>query len=855
MSEAIEQMQAGVAKLKKLKGKGVRELSARGRQELSKLSERLLGLSVGEMSDKSFLRHVKRDRRSASASETAARIAHRIRDSIAAGRHSVDRPFFPSLACREGIVSAMQRRFARERQAIINSAERAIHGRLSLLGFSKLKFGSPPDWLLEPVSGKRAPLDHWSRIDYLDPKVAGDKKITWELNRHQHFVTLGQAYWMTSDERYAEAFVSQAASWMDQNPPNRGINWASSLELAFRSIAWLWSVHLFAVSPRLTPDFTLRLLKHLIAHVRHIDSYLSRYFSPNTHLTGEALGLFYIGAALPELRGAEAWRGRGLKILLEQLSRQVRGDGVYFEQATYYHRYTADFYTHLLILARASGVKLPFEVEEKLGQLLTYLMWITRPDGSSPLIGDDDGGRLITLGARRLDDFRDTLATGAALLGNGEWKHAAGNAAVETLWLLGPEGLARYDEIKSEKPRASSCAFEESGYVMMRDGWSAGSTCALIDCGPHGALTYGHAHADALSLEFAALGKTWIVDPGTFTYTADASLRDLFRLTGAHNTVMVDGESQSVPAGSFSWNSVAQTSFDDFIVGDGFDYFEASHYGYERLPDPVTHTRAVICPKTSARDRSTAALPTYLIVRDVLKASKQHRYEMRYHFAPGCMAFAADNYVVVTEPGGRRLRIVVFGQSEVRASVREGWVSRAYGQREPALFASFEASGEGPQQFTTFIIPSPDSQPVRVEEQGLSYAGALGFQIVSGGARDLLLMSDGTRLIKCGPMTASSRIAWARLENDLFARSFLIGGHRLETSDGFAFRATAPVKHCSILQTEDGIEGSVTGGTLFDLTFGAPARKVVINGTRFDVGRQLAVFASDGLRWNLINAS
>ncbi|MGH9764761.1 MAG: heparinase II/III family protein, partial [Blastocatellia bacterium] len=101
-----------------------------------------------------------------------------------------------------------------------------------------MDFGYPINWRLEPTSGKETPLTHWSRIDYLDPSVAGDKKITWELNRHSHFITLGQAYVMTGDEAYAQAFVGQASSWMDQNPPNLGINWSSSLELAFRSISW-----------------------------------------------------------------------------------------------------------------------------------------------------------------------------------------------------------------------------------------------------------------------------------------------------------------------------------------------------------------------------------------------------------------------------------------------------------------------------------------------------------------------------------------------------------------------------------------------------------------------------------------
>ena len=52
-------------------------------------------------------------------------------------------------------------------------------------------------------------------------------------------------------------------------------------------------------------------LKFLYLNARHLESYLSTYFSPNTHLTGEALGLFYIGTLLPEFNEAKRWQELG----------------------------------------------------------------------------------------------------------------------------------------------------------------------------------------------------------------------------------------------------------------------------------------------------------------------------------------------------------------------------------------------------------------------------------------------------------------------------------------------------------------------------------------------------------------
>src|SRR5262249_206166 len=178
---------------------------------------------------------------------------------------------------------------------VIDRAQRILEGRFDLLGFSDLSFGSPVDWRFEPLARVYAPLVHWSRINFLDPHVAGDKNIACEFNRHQFFETLGRAYWRTGDERFAEGFVRYVSEWMNANPPKLGVNWASNLEVAFRVLSWLWALYFFKYSVSLTSRVFLQLSKFLYLHARHLETYLSTYFSPNTHLTGEALGLFYLG--------------------------------------------------------------------------------------------------------------------------------------------------------------------------------------------------------------------------------------------------------------------------------------------------------------------------------------------------------------------------------------------------------------------------------------------------------------------------------------------------------------------------------------------------------------------------------
>src|SRR4029077_19244415 len=131
--------------------------------------------------------------------------------------------------------------------------------------------------------------DYFRLIPYLDFARAGDHKIIWELNRHQHLTTLAQACLLSGRDEYFDEIIRQWESWVIANPYQRGINWASALEVAFRALSWIWVYHL--VGPQMEADFRRRFLNELYRHGLHIERNLSFYFSPNTHLLGEAVAL------------------------------------------------------------------------------------------------------------------------------------------------------------------------------------------------------------------------------------------------------------------------------------------------------------------------------------------------------------------------------------------------------------------------------------------------------------------------------------------------------------------------------------------------------------------------------------
>ena len=755
--------------LHKLRKISFDELFVRGSQRFCAFAERREWSRAAKLiSDKEFLGRI--DAKWTSALD--------FRDHF---RERSEPHFFPAFDNPASTTAELRRRWPASANDIVGRADRMNEGRFDLLGLRNVSFGSPVNWHLEPVANKCAPLLHWSRLNYLDAEVFGDHKIIWELNRHQYFVTLGQAYWLTGDERYAETFGAHITSWMDQNPPKLGINWASSLEVAFRSISWLWALYFFRHSSALTPSLFLRICKFLYVNARHLETYPSTYFSPNTHLTGEALGLFYLGMLLPEFKESGRWRDSGMETLLAQLAHHVQPDGVYFEQSSYYHRYTADFYLHLWILLRGNKEPIPPQLDEKLRLLLDHLMVITRPDGTTPLFGDDDGGRLLTLSDRPANDFRATLATGAAVFKRPDYKFVSGGVSPEALWLLGPAGLADLERIEASEPARQSTAFEASGYYVMRDGWKKNSNYLLLDCGPHGADNCGHAHADALSFDLSVNGRTLIVDPGTYTYTGSKEMRDWFRSTPAHNTLSVDGESSSVPSGTFSWNTIARPVAWSWISEPRFDWIVASHDGFNRLSPPAIHKRSILFLKND-----------YWVVHDCVESTGPHKLQSWIHFDSGPLAVEVRGNAIHCPDV---CQLVAFGgNGEWRQET--GWVSHCYGIKAEAPVCLFTVPAQGSEELVTFLLPEVTGNP-RPLAQEIHAVGGRAFEIVFQGKRDVLMLRNsqkaiGATRVETPRLASDFAVSWVRFDSLhasepeemvlIDGQTLELDGHRLETN-------------------------------------------------------------------------
>jgi hypothetical protein len=693
-----------------------------------------------------------------------------------------------------------------EAGAIIYEADEICRHEFRLLGYERVNCGRDIDW--HSSQGKRGPLIPWFKINFLDFQAVGDHKVVWELNRHQHLVTLAKARLLTGNAAYTDELVKQWDSWQKANPYPLGINWASTLEVAFRSLSWLWIGNLLADCPDLPSNFQNVLLLALRLHGRHIERYLSTYFSPNTHLLGEAAALFFIGTMCPQIPASDRWRNRGWNILLQEAERQVRPDGVYFEQSLYYHVYAIDFFLHARILAEKSGIVIPERFDNVLKRMLNVVQGLSEV-GPIEGFGDDDGGRVFNPRRNRVECMTDPLALGTILYDRDEY--AAASLTEESVWLFGDQAIEALGRPRA-RLEAASKAFPAGGIYLMNDPHPRAQQL-MVDAGPQGTGTSGHGHADALSIRLSLSGRRFLVDPGTYCYSCGKEERDTFRGTGAHNTLRVDKVDQALSEGQFAWGSLPHVNVEIWLTGQTFDFFSGSHDGYRRLSNPVLHQRSIFHVKGGI-----------WFVLDVAEGQGEHLLETFWHFAPD-LEVARERGLILAkssanDSGTERacLALLTDQNSAWTTEVTQGLVSPAYGAKQAAPIVRASVNATLPEHLGVLLVPM-----TRGSEAGIfaplgesSDKGVRGYRYQTFQTTEVFFIARQNGPWACGPWSSDSKLLYCRLERGRFTHVIMVSGSFGEWRGKRFISQPSPMESFEWLSHPESKKAFCLGGTVLD---------------------------------------
>lgn len=512
---------------------------------------------------------------------------------------------------------------------------------------------APIDWHLDPVSGVR-----WDPATYFTDVVTvrldgSDVKVPWELARLQHLVPMGRG-------RSKEA-AAQVLSFLADNPPGLGVNWASPMEVALRAFSLTAALEFFRGLPGWEPPVVREIARALWVHGRHVRRNLEiPVDAPATnHYLANLLGLLAIARTLPELREARDWGELARSELVKALGHQVGADGVSFERSFPYHGFVTEIFIHAALIEAASGRPMPPQFGSRLAAMLEAIVWSLRPDGTIPAWGDGDDGRVSQAPAATLADQRRLLALGGPLVSRPD--------------------LAAY------APWSATCGrrFAIAGWHILR----TASVHVAVATGRVGTWGLGnHTHNDLFAPSYWALGREWIVDPGTGSYSRDLALRNRLRGVAAHAALQLGTrEPNEIPPGRDGLFRMIEKADPEVVVWEATREgasLTARHTGYSGPEGTWSWQRRIALDAASGvvsgHDRLLASDAT-----DVAAAPRD--VWLRFPLAPGLAARLAGSGVVVTDDAGRTLHVALDlpAGSEVRIEACE--VSPRYGVVVPSI--------------------------------------------------------------------------------------------------------------------------------------------------------------------------
>lgn len=535
---------------------------------------------------------------------------------------------------------------------------------------------------------------YFATIDLASFAHRCDIKIPWEKSRMQWLTRAALACHLDPrTSRVAERLSridTLLCSWDRDNPFCVGANWASSMEVAIRSIN-------LALSVALLFELGLPNTKSIIQRsLRQHEAYLHMF--PEI---SDVPGNHYLATVLGQLVCAYVLASRALDSAAEEFVRvvqlQFEGHGLHCEYSPTYHRLCLEMaaigYAFLLRFRPTLAV----ELEPTLASASQAAATLADARGNLPIFGDHDSGKVIDFGSSTRS-IR-TVANFHTRTSSASWRkhHLVGAAKLE-----GPHGLENIINsgiARSNAPRTAFDAWKTSTPAIESTAGGAnigpfriierGGTKLVVRVGPRGlAGRASHDHDDCLSFWLSHDGIDLVAERGSPPYTRSIAERLEALSSLGHNVIQSPGRMRFRP----SIGSVMP------VMRDGAP---ATATWSTRANQPWLDT-AMVIPLRGGNDRRAVHDRRFhldesgsLRIEDFVALTGSDQLEFRLHLAPGQHEPVTTSSGSTLEVHTERLRAQIYLEEGALLECRQLPYScnLEYGQAQEGICVSviFEA--------------------------------------------------------------------------------------------------------------------------------------------------------------------
>ena len=533
---------------------------------------------------------------------------------------------------------------------LVNFVEPLMNNRHTIYGTTRSFNIADEKWNVDFKTDYRWPSGlYYLRYPIVNYPSHSDIKYPWEVSRCHHLLWLGQAFFVTKDELYAQKVVDEIEGWVKNNPFMRSVNWVCAMDVAIRAANWIHSLMLIKDSEAIkNKQFENAITNSLIEHTFYVEKNIEKGkpYSGN-HYIADLAGLIQLYLLLDK-------RGDSLKNAVVEFQNEVRSQilpsGFHFEKSTSYHKLVAEMILHTYYQLREHGISVDEDVVGKIKAMPRFFCSIIQPDGNIPFISDNDNGCFLPY------DYPTN--------------HANGSGLIALAKIVFPE-----EDYGTINP---SVFYADSNFAVLRNNnWFSTIHNNPIsryqsEDGKNNVYN-SHTHCDMLSFTLSIGKQNVIVDPGTFCYTSNPDERLKFRSTKMHNTICVDGLDQQKQdfnrlfnLKQYSFPLKAYMSEENTFEGE-YEYRNESSVAYK-------HYRRLQLSGDSCT------------IKDILTPIGKRKVMAYFHLSPDLGVNQSLDGVVVLHGKIEDYRIVFSSptSSEMHISIEDGVVSPAYGEVKKA---------------------------------------------------------------------------------------------------------------------------------------------------------------------------